>query len=143
MRMRNAVISLFALLGTVSANAEQADSRAILPKPVLPPPQKLIIRAEDLFPLTPPKGLGMFTLVPPKANGEVIRVAIPIGELASRAARAISDARHGRAERKVDERIARELHQLDVSRWRQRETPVSNREHRSQREGRHACSRKV
>jgi hypothetical protein len=111
-RMRNAVISLIALLGTVSANAEQADSRAILPKPVLPRPQKLIIRAEDLFPPTHPTRLGMFTLVPPETNGEVIRVAIPIGDLASRAARAISDARQGRAERKVDERIARELQDL-------------------------------
>jgi hypothetical protein len=113
-RMRNTVISLIALLGTVSANAEQADSRAILPKPVLPPPQKLIIRAEDLFPLTPPKRLGMFTLVPPETNGEVIRVAIPVGDLASRAARAISDTRRRRTERKVDERIARELRQLDI-----------------------------
>jgi hypothetical protein len=56
----------------------------------------------------------MFTLVPPETNGEVIRVAIPVGELASRAARVISDARRRRTERKVDERIAREVRQLDI-----------------------------
>lgn len=81
---------------------------------MLPPPQKLIIRSENLFPLTLPARFGMFALAPPEANGEVIRVSIPIGELASRAARAISDARHRRAERKVDKRIARELLQLAV-----------------------------
>jgi CO dehydrogenase/acetyl-CoA synthase alpha subunit len=54
----------------------------------------------------------MFTWVPPETNGEVIRVAIPVGELASKAARAISDARRRRTERKVDERIMQELQEL-------------------------------
>lgn len=112
--MRNGLIISIIVLGAVAANAEQADSRAVLAKAVLPPPQKLIIRSENLFPLTFPTRLGIFTLAAPEANGEVIRVSIPVGELASRAARAISDARHRRAERKVDERIARELHQLAV-----------------------------
>jgi hypothetical protein len=56
----------------------------------------------------------MFTVVPPNTNGEVVRVAIPVGELMSRAARAISDTHRRRVERKIDERIARELRQLDV-----------------------------
>jgi hypothetical protein len=74
--------------------------------------QKLVIRSEDLFSLTPPRRLGTFTLVPPETNGKVIRVAIPIGERASRAARAISDARQRRAERRIDERVMRELQEL-------------------------------
>jgi hypothetical protein len=69
----------------------------------------LIIRAEELFPLTPPNRLGMFALVRPETNGEVIRVAIPVGELVSRAARAVSDANHRRAERKADERVRQDL----------------------------------
>lgn len=81
----------------------------------LPPQQRLVIHSEDLFPLTRPTRVAMFTLAPPETNGEVVRVAIPIGELASRAARAISDARHRRAERKVDRRIARELQQFKSS----------------------------
>jgi hypothetical protein len=112
--MRTGLISLIVMLGAASANAQKAEPRAIFPKPVFPPPHKLIIRSEALFPLTHPTRFGMFTLVPPETNGEVIRVTIPVGELASRAARAISDARHRRAVRKVDERIARELQQLDV-----------------------------
>jgi hypothetical protein len=106
--MRIATASLMLVVLTAVANAEQADSR---PKPSSPtlPPQKLIIRSEDLFPLTRPTHLGMFTLVPPQTNGEVIRLSIPVGELATRAARSISDARRRRAERKVEERIEREL----------------------------------
>jgi hypothetical protein len=110
--MRNGLVGLIVVLSAICVNAEQADSPAILPKLVLAPPQKLIIRSEDLFPVTHPTRLGMFTLVPPETNGEVIRVAIPVGELASKAARAISDARHRRAERRIDERIMRELQEL-------------------------------
>jgi hypothetical protein len=57
----------------------------------------------------------MFTLVRPEANGEVIRVAIPVGELVSRAARAISDANHRRAERRADERVRKEFAQFLAS----------------------------
>ena len=54
----------------------------------------------------------MFTLVPPNTNGELIRISIPVGELVSRAARAISDANHRRAERKADERVRKDLEQF-------------------------------
>ena len=112
MRLHNGLIGLIVVLGAASANAEQSDARTKPLNGAVPTQPKLIIRAEGLFPLAPPKRFGMFTLVPPESNREVIRVAIPIGELASRAARAISDARHRHAERKVDERIARELQQF-------------------------------
>jgi hypothetical protein len=95
---------------TAVVNAEQADSRPKPPNPTLQP-QKLIIRSGDLFPLTRPTRR-MFTLVPPQTNGEVIRLSIPVGELATRAARSISDARRRRAERKVEERIERELDEM-------------------------------
>jgi hypothetical protein len=108
------VVVLAQALLTVSLNAQQSDVRTKSLNPAIPTQQKLIVRSEALFPLTHPTRLGMFTMVRPETNGEVIRVAIPIGELASRAARAVSDSRHRRAERKVDERIARELQQLFV-----------------------------
>ncbi len=44
------------------------------------------------------------TFVPPDTNGEMVKVAVPIGELLSHAARGISGARRARAERKADER---------------------------------------
>src|SRR5436190_23703091 len=98
--MRTAIAGMILTLLTVVVSAEQADSR---PKPLsvtLPRQQKLIIRTEDLFPLTKPTRLGVFTLVPPQTNGEVIRLSIPVGEITMRAAHAISDAHHRRAERK-------------------------------------------
>jgi hypothetical protein len=104
------VLVILVGLGVGSARAEQAETKHINGAGHTAP--KLIIRAEDLFPLTRPTHLGMFTLVPPEANGEVVRVSIPIGEFVSRAARAISDANHRRAERKADERVRKDLDRL-------------------------------
>ena len=62
-----------------------------------------------IFPLwtTPaPKRFGMFTLLPPDRNGELIRVGVPVGDLVARATHAMSGARHRRAERKARERVA-------------------------------------
>jgi hypothetical protein len=56
-----------------------------------------------------PRRLGMLTLLPPQTNGGLIRVAVPVGDLAARAARAVSSARHRRAERKASERVQRAL----------------------------------
>jgi hypothetical protein len=99
------------IVGSVSAHAEQANPNQLTTTP-LPPQPRLIIRADELFPLTPPPRLGVLTLVPPQMNGEVIRVGIPVGELISRAARSVSDANHRRAARKADERVRRELEQF-------------------------------
>ena len=74
-----------------------------------PAPPKLVIRREDLFPLTRPARLGRLTLVPPQTSGEVVRVSIPIGELVSRGARTISAANRRHAERKADERVRKDL----------------------------------
>ena len=101
------VASLGVAIG--SATAEQTD-----PKRTIAPPQsqpKLIIRADELFPLTPSR-MGMFTFVPPETDGEFIRVGIPVGELVSRAARAVSNANHRRAERKADERVRKDVAQF-------------------------------
>ena len=93
-----------------SVCAEQAEPKQI--NPALQTPPRLIIRSQDLFPLTRPTRLGMFTLVSPQTNGEVVRVSIPFGELVSRAAQAVSDANHRRAERKADERVRKDLEQF-------------------------------
>ena len=70
---------------------------------------KLVIKTEDLFPLTRPTRLGLFTVVPPQTNGEVVRLSVPIGELVSKAAHAISEANHRRAERQAGERVRDDL----------------------------------
>ena len=56
--------------------------------------------------------LGILTLVPPRSDGEVVRVAIPLGELISRAFDAASDARRRRAEKKAHERVMRALEEF-------------------------------
>jgi hypothetical protein len=107
---------LFLLLGISgrSAHGEEEQTAKRIDASLQTPP-KLIIRAEDLFPLTGPSRLGMLTLVSPDANGEVIRLSIPVGELVSRAARAFSDANHRRAERRADERVRKDLGQFNAA----------------------------
>ena len=45
-----------------------------------------------------PKKLGIVTFVPPTGRGEMVRVAIPIGELVSRAFKGVAAANHRRQE---------------------------------------------
>jgi hypothetical protein len=45
-----------------------------------------------------PKKLGIVTFVPPTGRGEMVRVAIPIGELVSRAFKGVAAAYHRRQE---------------------------------------------
>jgi hypothetical protein len=106
-----AVLVVLVEIGVGSARAEQAEPPKRINAAIQTPP-KLIIRSEELFPLTPPTRLGMLTLVPPENNGEVVRVSVPVGELVSKAARAISDANHRRAERKADERVRKDIEQF-------------------------------
>ena len=109
-QMKGIAASVFLILIGIavdSARAEQTEPKRI--NTALQTPPKLIIRTEDLFPPPRPTRLGVFTLVPPETNGEVVRVSIPIGQLVSRAARAVSAANHRRAERRADERVRKDL----------------------------------
>jgi hypothetical protein len=109
-RIAIAVAAVVLNVAVNSAAAEQQEPKRASATPQ--PPSRLVIRTNELFPLTPPTRVGMFTLAPPNRNGEVIRVAIPVGELVSRTARAVSDANHRRAERKADERVRKDLEQF-------------------------------
>jgi hypothetical protein len=62
-----------------------------------------------IVPPGPEGKLGMLTLVPPEGTGEMIRVRVPIGDLASRAAHAIARARRNRAEKAARDEVARSL----------------------------------
>lgn len=97
------------ILGVESTQAEQEEPKSS----ATPQPQpKLVIRANELFPLNRSTRLGMFTLALPRRDGEIVRLTIPVGELVSRTARAVSDANHRRAERKADERVRKDLEQF-------------------------------
>jgi hypothetical protein len=100
-------VAIMLCMGIGSADGEQTEPRRMNVTPPTPP--KLIIRREDLFPLTRPARLGMLTLLPAQTRGEVVRVSLPIGELVSRGARTISDANRRHAERKADERVRKDL----------------------------------
>lgn len=60
-------------------------------------------------PNAPPKRFGVFTLSPPETRGEIVRITLPVGELAMRGARAVSNARDRRAERKAREEVQQAL----------------------------------
>jgi hypothetical protein len=61
-----------------------------------------------------PTKLGMFALLQPQAPGEVVRVFVPIGEIVTRATRAIGDARRRRAERESREKVLRDLRAVEA-----------------------------
>jgi len=106
--MLMATAAVIALTATSARAAEQQPPPREATAAVHRQP-KLVIKTDDLFPLTRPTRLGLFTVVPPQTNGEVVRVAVPVGELVSKAARAISEAHHRRAERQADERVRNDL----------------------------------
>src|SRR5437773_1581196 len=63
-----------------------------------------------------PTRLGVLTFVPAERNGEMIRVVVPVGELAARAARAVSTAQHRHSERKARAEVIRALQDFQVQR---------------------------
>ena len=57
----------------------------------------------------PPRKLGIFTLVPPEGPGEIVRLRLPIGELVSQAAHALSAAHQRRREASARHEVQRVL----------------------------------
>lgn len=72
-------------------------------------------RPSILIPAVPPwvapaaTRLGILTVVPPDLNGQMVKVVLPVGELTSRAAHALSTARRRRAERNTRAEVLHEL----------------------------------
>ena len=77
--------------------ALQRSAPSVLLRSAVPPP--------DVHPTR----LGVLTLAPPDRNGEMVKVAIPIGELTTRAIRAVTNAQHRRAERSAERRVLEDL----------------------------------
>jgi hypothetical protein len=78
-----------------------------------------IVRGIDPVDTDVPKTLGIFTLVPPTKRGEIVRVAVPIGELVSRAFKGVAAANQRRQEaaarRQVEEALRRFAEQQPAS----------------------------
>ena len=64
-----------------------------------------ITRRVDSVESAAPKTFGIFTLVPPTAPGEIVRVSVPIGELVTRAFKSVAAANRRRHEAVARRRV--------------------------------------
>jgi hypothetical protein len=67
-------------------------------------PDPAIRGIDPVEPVSPTK-LGIFTLVPPELPGEFVRVSVPVGELVSRAFRAVATAKRRRQDDAARRRV--------------------------------------
>ena len=77
--------------------------------PLQRPQPSILIPAVPQWINPRPTRFGFLTFIPPKTRGEMVKVAIPVGALVTRATRSVSCAQHRRAEQKSRERVLREL----------------------------------
>ncbi len=101
-------------LASVQAQADQSVSLEAIRKGLrISQPSSLVV--PPVVPSIPPESprLGFLTLVPPDfTKGQMVKIAVPIGDLANRLARTISTMGRQRRERKAREAVERELRQL-------------------------------
>ena len=73
--------------------------------------RRLTLQGSELLilPQDPARTFGVLTLVPPTSAGEMVRVNVPIGELISRAARAVARSKQRRAEKAAHDEVMRSL----------------------------------
>jgi hypothetical protein len=116
MRLRVAVVIVLASVPL------HADQRAA---PSNPTPEQLAVATQQPLRLTiplwtepPPKRLGVLTIVPPEHRGEVIQMSLPVGDLTMRAARAIGQTQHRRAEQKARTDVAQALKDFQIAQSR-------------------------
>jgi hypothetical protein len=118
-RIRSAVaVQLIAVLGVSVGAAQQTDppgsvdERRIFLQTAAP--SVLIIPVEPLWPAPIARHFGILTILPPDEGGEMLKASLPIGDLANRATRAISNAQRRRAVRKAEGDVLRTLQQLQA-----------------------------
>lgn len=78
------------------------------PQPGLTIPRSTSVTSPDV------RRLGPLALVPPDREGEIVRVVVPIGELAARTTRALARAQRRRAERKAHKEVVRALQEFQA-----------------------------
>ena len=100
-------------LSLASAGAQQSDPSVSIEslRLALQKAQRPSLSLLPVAPSVPAKitRVGILTLAPPDTRGEIVKVVVPVGELATGFARTISNARHRRAERKAREAVQRAL----------------------------------
>lgn len=103
-----------------SARAQQADQpvsvesvRLALQKA----PQASLLTSSALSWIGPtPTRFGIFTFVPPDTRGGLVKVTVPVGNLVSRAASAVSSVQRRHAERNAHEEVVRALQAFQAQR---------------------------
>ena len=68
-----------------------------------------VLRGVDPVESAAPKRFGIFTLLPPTKPGEMIRISVPVGELVTRAFRAVAAANRRREEAAARRKVEAEL----------------------------------
>ena len=82
-------------------------------------PERVSVSAQEPLRLTvppwiepTPKRFGVLTITQPERRGEIVQVSVPIGDLTIRAAHAIGQAQHRRAERKARKEVEQAIKDL-------------------------------
>ena len=122
MRFTAGAFVIVLLSAAVSAEAQQSDP----PSPVSVrsvrialqnlPPSTIWLPKVPQWVAPGPKRWGLLTFVPPGANGGMVKIVLPVGQLVSNAAHAISNARLRRAEKKARDEVLRTLKDFEANR---------------------------
>jgi hypothetical protein len=105
-----AILVAVALIAPVGAQqSDQPVSESL--KLALQKPQsfRLLIPTDPPWITPQPTTVGILTIASPDRNGEMLKVAVPVGELMTRAAHAISQVRYRRAEKQARAEVQRAL----------------------------------
>src|SRR5262245_33270588 len=108
--MRTAAFSLAVVLVVSAASVASAQSQPPSDQPDPQPPAPHL-KWDIPVPLVTPetRRLGVFTLMPPATNGQIIGVGVPVGALVMGAVTKVRKAQHRRAERAARVQVQREL----------------------------------
>ena len=109
-----ALATLLLICPTAPLHAQNLDSASLqrirLALDSQPTPQSTL--ATPVWAPPERRTFGIVTLVPTESRGEIIRLSLPIGELATRGVRSIQNAKQRRAERKAREEVQAAMRQL-------------------------------
>ena len=107
-------------LSLASAGAQQSDPPVSIESLwlALQKAQRPSLSLSSVDPFVPAKitRVGILTLAPPDTNGEIVKVVVPVGELATGFVRTLSSAQHRRAERKAREEVRRAIEDFHTQR---------------------------
>src|SRR5437879_5967042 len=97
--------SVVATLGAQQPNTPASAERVRLTLQGSPTKPGLIV--PPIWTTPDPARIGILTFAVPERNGEVVRIVVPVGDLATRAVCAVANARYRRAEARAHDEVVR------------------------------------